>query len=86
VQISEQQSEEIEQTIRQLAQADGWIVFKVEVSIDCTVTLSVDRGTPETRRATYVPFHTVEQALREAGAFLANASRPAERRPLSRVG
>jgi len=72
---------EFEQTVRRMATNRGLQVFKIEISNDGTMLLSVDNGNPDTRRATYKSFASGSDLVQQVETWLSQqADRPIERR------
>lgn len=85
--FTDREAEELEAKIHSQVTSDGWNVFKLQVSNDGDLTLSVDQGTQDTRKATYLTIRDEEQILRDVRAFTVNPiPRQVERRAYSRVG
>lgn len=78
---------EFEQTVRRMATNRGLQVFKIEISNDGTMLLSVERSTPDTRRATYRSFASGSDLVQQVETWLSQqADRPIERRQFANAG
>ena len=85
--FTQREAEELEAKIHSQVTSDGWNVFKSQVTTDGDLTLSVDQGTQDTRKATYLTVRDEEQILRDVRTFIINPiPRQIERRTYSRVG
>jgi hypothetical protein len=76
----------MEQTVRRIVINRDWNVFKIEISSDGTILLSVDKSTQETRRATYLSFGSGSSMVEQVESWLSKqAVRPIERRQYANV-
>ncbi len=77
----------MEQTVRRMATNRGLQVFKIEISNDGTMLLSVEKSTPETRRANYISFSSGSDLVEKVEEWFAKlAVRPIERRQFANAG
>lgn len=78
---------EFEQTVRRMATNRGLQVFKVEISNDGTMLLSVEKESPETRKANYLSFVSSSDLVEKVEMWFSKlAVRPIERRQFANVG